>query len=109
MGFALCIRRSASTLASVCGRVARSQAVSVTVNRSSLVPKTSLLRPFVSRGFPYSTATEPLKSDQKLLQVIDSEINDSFDADDHDAVIPCLHHLIPGKKKRICGISDREL
>ncbi|XP_020880281.1 uncharacterized protein At2g39795, mitochondrial [Arabidopsis lyrata subsp. lyrata] len=85
MGFALCIRRSASTLASVCGRVARSQAVSVTVNRSSLVPKTSLLRPFVSRGFPYSTATEPLKSDQKLLQVIDSEINDSFDADDHDA------------------------
>ncbi|XP_010504418.1 PREDICTED: uncharacterized protein At2g39795, mitochondrial-like [Camelina sativa] len=86
MGFALCIRRSASTLASVCGRVARAQAVSsVIVNRSSLVHKPSLFRPFVSRGFPYSTATERLKSDQTLLQVIDSEINnDSFKADDHD-------------------------
>ncbi|KAL9295111.1 putative mitochondrial glycoprotein [Arabidopsis thaliana] len=85
MGFALCIRRSASTLASVCGRVARAQTVSAIVNRSSLVPKPSLLRPFVSRGFPYSTATEPLKSDQTLIQVIDSEIKDSFEADDHDA------------------------
>ncbi|CAB81585.1 putative protein [Arabidopsis thaliana] len=75
----------ASTLASVCGRVARAQAVSAIVNRSSLVPKPSLLRPFVSRGFPYSTATEPLKSDQTLIQVIDSEIKDSFEADDHDA------------------------
>ncbi|XP_010427342.1 PREDICTED: uncharacterized protein At2g39795, mitochondrial-like [Camelina sativa] len=86
MGFALCIRRSASTLASVCGRVARAQAVSVSVivNRSSLIHKSSLFRPFVSPGFPYSTATERLKSDQTLLQVIDSEINDSFKADDDD-------------------------
>ncbi|XP_006291661.2 uncharacterized protein At2g39795, mitochondrial [Capsella rubella] len=83
MGFALCIRRSASSLASVCGRVARAQAVSVIVNRASLVPKPSLLYPFVSRGFPYSTATERLKSNQTLLQVIDSEINVSI-ADDHD-------------------------
>jgi complement component 1 Q subcomponent-binding protein len=114
MGFALCIRRSASTLASVCGRVARAQAVSAIVNRSSLVPKPSLLRPFVSRGFPYSTATEPLKSDQTLIQVIDSEIKDSFEADDHDAVITDLYHLIPGKINESVGfvfflVFDREL
>ncbi|ESQ44892.1 hypothetical protein EUTSA_v10010645mg [Eutrema salsugineum] len=86
MVFAWCIRRSASSLAFVCARVARAQAVSVFVNRSSLVvPKpSSLLRPFVSRGFLYSTATERLKSDQTLLQVIDSEINEAFEADDHD-------------------------
>lgn len=104
MGFALCIRRSASSLASVCGRVARAQAVSVIVNRSSLVPKPSLLRPFVSRGFPYSTATERLKSDQTLLQVIDSEINDSIDADDHDVVISRLYHLVPGEKTNLWRI-----
>ncbi|KFK35119.1 hypothetical protein AALP_AA5G238500 [Arabis alpina] len=87
MVFALCIRRSASSLASVCGRVARAQALSVVVNRSSLVSKPSLLRPFfVSRVSLYSTATERLKSDQTLLQVIDSEINDSFEADDPDLV-----------------------
>lgn len=98
MVFAWWIRRSASSLASVCGRVARAQAVSVIVNRSSLVSKPSLLRPFVSRGFLYSTATNRLKSDQTLLQVIDSEINDAFEADDHDLVIPRLHHLIPVNK-----------
>ncbi|VVB05782.1 unnamed protein product [Arabis nemorensis] len=87
MVFALCIRRSASSLASVCGRVARAQAVSVVVNRSSLVSKPSLLRPFfVSRVSLYSTATERLKSDQTLLQVIDSEIKDAFEADEHDLV-----------------------
>ncbi|CAH2064041.1 unnamed protein product [Thlaspi arvense] len=77
---------SASSLASVCGRVARAQAVSVVVNRSALVPRpsSSLLRPFVTRGLLYSTATERLKSDQTLLQVIDSEINDAFEADDND-------------------------
>ncbi|KAJ0245797.1 hypothetical protein HA466_0182080 [Hirschfeldia incana] len=81
MVFTLCIRRSASRLASVCGRVSRSQAISaVVVNRSSLVHNpSSLLRPFVSRSFLYST--ERLKSDQTLIQVIDSEIKDAFDAD----------------------------
>nr|VDD09670.1 unnamed protein product [Brassica oleracea] len=84
MVFPLCIRSSASRLASVCGRVARPQAISaVVVNRSSLVSKpSSLLRPFVSRGFLYSTDTnDRLKSDQTLIQVIDSEIKDAFDAD----------------------------
>uniref|UniRef100_A0A1J3HGS5 Uncharacterized protein, mitochondrial n=1 Tax=Noccaea caerulescens TaxID=107243 RepID=A0A1J3HGS5_NOCCA len=83
MAFGWCIRRSASSLASVCGRVARAQAVSVVGNRSFLAPKPSsfLLRPFVSRGFLFSTATDQLKSDQTLLQVIDSEINDAFEAD----------------------------
>ena len=84
MVFPLCIGRSASRLASVCGRVARPQAISaVVVNRSSLVSKpSSLLRPFVSRGFLYSTDTnDRLKSDQTLIQVIDSEIKDAFDAD----------------------------
>ncbi|KAJ4904722.1 Mitochondrial glycoprotein family protein [Raphanus sativus] len=76
MVFALCIRRSASRLASrLCGRVARSQAISsvAVVNRSSL------LRPFVSRSFLYSTTStdERLKSDQTLIQVIDSEIKDA--------------------------------
>ncbi|KAF8084863.1 hypothetical protein N665_0696s0018 [Sinapis alba] len=88
MVFTLCIRRSASRLASVCGRVARSQAISsaVVVNPSSLVPNpSSLLRPFVSRGFLYSTSTnERLKSDQTLIQVIDSEIKDAFEADMQD-------------------------
>ncbi|KAL1207979.1 hypothetical protein V5N11_034272 [Cardamine amara subsp. amara] len=83
--FALCIRRSASSLASVCGRrVARAQAVSTIFNRWSLAPKPSLLRPFISSGFPYSTATERLQSDQTLVQVIDSELNHAFVVEDHD-------------------------
>ncbi|CAH8363501.1 unnamed protein product [Eruca vesicaria subsp. sativa] len=85
MVFTLCIRRSASRLASVYGRVARSQSISTVavVNRSSLVPNpSSLLRPFVSRSFLYSTVTtERLKSDETLIQVIDSEIKDAFEAD----------------------------
>ncbi|CAN7135307.1 unnamed protein product [Brassica rapa subsp. narinosa] len=85
MVFASCIRRSASPLASVCGRVARSQAISavVVVNRSSLAHNpSSLLRPFGSRSLLYSTDTnDRLKSDQTLIQVIDAEIKDAFDAD----------------------------
>ncbi|KAG2325679.1 hypothetical protein Bca4012_040178 [Brassica carinata] len=82
MVFALCIRRSASRLASL----ARTQAISsaVVVNRSSLVRNTSSpLRPFVSRSLLYSTSTsERLKSDQTLIQVIDSEIKDAFEEAD---------------------------
>ncbi|CAN8279466.1 unnamed protein product [Cochlearia groenlandica] len=82
MVFSLCIRRSASRLSSLCGRVSRAQAISAVANRSYLVSTpSSPPRHFLSRGFLYSTATERLKSDQTLIQVIESEIDYALEAD----------------------------
>ncbi|XP_010507761.1 PREDICTED: uncharacterized protein At2g39795, mitochondrial-like [Camelina sativa] len=87
MGFAnLCFRRSASRLASsVCGGRVRS--ISTVVNRPSLVHNPSPLRPFVSRGFLYSTAAiddDWVSSEQAVLRAIDYEYNYPIELVDGD-------------------------
>ncbi|XP_010534535.1 PREDICTED: uncharacterized protein At2g39795, mitochondrial [Tarenaya hassleriana] len=89
MGFTWCLRRSASALAPVLGRMARARlnlhgsAVAASVNRSTLARNPSA-SPFVPRGFLYSTGTENSSSDQTLLRVIDSELKSALETDDHD-------------------------
>ncbi|KFK36868.1 hypothetical protein AALP_AA4G182400 [Arabis alpina] len=87
MGFALCVRRSASRLASVCnGRLGQVRSISTVVNRPlSLARNPSPLPPpFVSRGFLYSTAVDRMTSEQTLLRIIESEINSAREIDDRD-------------------------
>ncbi|ESQ52669.1 hypothetical protein EUTSA_v10017139mg [Eutrema salsugineum] len=85
MGFAWCVRRSATRLVSVYGgRVGRVRSISAVVNRASLARNPSPVCPFVSRGFLYSTAIDRMSSEQTLLRVIDSEINCARETDDRD-------------------------
>ncbi|KAF8051748.1 hypothetical protein N665_1671s0006 [Sinapis alba] len=82
MGFAWCVRRSASRLASVFGggRLGRIRSISAVVNRPSLALTPSPFRPFAL----YSTAIDRMSSEQSLLRVIDSEINTALQIDDPD-------------------------
>ncbi|XP_010508970.1 PREDICTED: uncharacterized protein At2g39790, mitochondrial-like [Camelina sativa] len=81
MAFAWSVRKSASKLASVCGRV---RSISAVVNLPSISLKPSPLSPFVSRSFFYSMAVDQLSSEQTLLLAIDSELNSAFQNDDPD-------------------------
>ncbi|CAH8265348.1 unnamed protein product [Arabidopsis lyrata] len=83
MALAWCVvRRSASKFASVYGGRVRS--ISAVVNRASLARNPSPVRPFVSRGFNYSTAIDRMSSEQSLIRVIDSEINSASQTDNID-------------------------
>lgn len=65
----------------------RVRSISAVVNRPSLARNPSPLRPFVSRGFLYSTAVDRMSSEQTLLRVIESELNSAREIDDRDLVI----------------------
>ncbi|KAG2326360.1 hypothetical protein Bca4012_035323 [Brassica carinata] len=81
MGFAWCVRRSASRLASTCsGRMGRVRSISTVVSRPSLARNPSPFRPFAL----YSTAIDRMSSEQSLLRVIDSEINSALQTNDPD-------------------------
>ncbi|KAG7574254.1 Mitochondrial glycoprotein [Arabidopsis suecica] len=79
MAFAWGVRKSATKLASVCGRV---RSISAVVNRPSLALNPSPLSHLVSRGFLYTMAVDQLTSEQTLLLVIDSELNSALQTDD---------------------------
>ncbi|CAH8355791.1 unnamed protein product [Eruca vesicaria subsp. sativa] len=82
MGFALCVRRSATRLASVyTNRMSGLRSISSVANSPSLPPRNpSPFRPFAL----YSTAIDRISSEQSLLRVIDSEINSALQIDDPD-------------------------
>lgn len=99
MGFAWCVRRSASRLASVYGgRLGQFRSISAVVNRPCLARNPSPIPPFVSHGFLYSTAIDRMSSEQTLLRIIDSEINSAREIDDRDLV-----SFIMRKLKLVCN------
>ncbi|XP_010412953.1 PREDICTED: uncharacterized protein At2g39790, mitochondrial-like [Camelina sativa] len=82
MAFAGCVRRSASKLASTCGRA---RSISTVVNcRPSLSLNPSPLRAFISRGFGTSRSDSILGSEIRILKVIDSKILSDLQIDDLD-------------------------